>query len=249
MAEQVENITPYLDDRRQKTEQVKEMFDSIAPAYDFMNRAMTFGVDKLWRRKAVRMLEKKRPRTILDLATGTGDLAIALAKKIPDAKVTGADLSPQMLEVGRRKVRQAGLAQRIEMLEADGTALPFADNSFDSVTIAYGIRNFESMLAGYGEMFRVLRPGGTLVVIELATPVSPVPLAFYKAYTRWIIPAVGRMVSKEKRAYSYLPESIAAVPQRHSMLSLMEQAGFGDATFRPLTFGTCIIYSATKPST
>lgn len=247
MAEQVENITPYLDDRRQKTEQVKEMFDSIAQAYDFMNRAMTFGVDKLWRRKAVRMLEKKRPRSILDLATGTGDLAIALAKKIPDAKVTGADLSPQMLEVGRRKVRQAGLAQRIEMLEADGTALPFADNSFESVTIAYGIRNFESMLAGYREMFRVLRPGGTLLVVELATPVSAVPLAFYKVYTRWIIPAVGRLVSKEKRAYSYLPESIAAVPQRHSMLSLMEQAGFCDTIFKSLTFGTCIIYSATKP--
>lgn len=243
----VENITPYLDDQRHKTDQVKEMFDSIAPAYDFMNRAMTFGVDKLWRRKAVKTVSAARPSGILDLATGTGDLAIALARKMPGATVTGADLSPQMLEIGRRKVQQAGLAERIEMLEADGTALPFADGTFDAVTIAYGIRNFESMLAGYREMFRVLRPGGLLIVVELATPENPLALAFYKAYTRWLIPMVGRLVSKEKRAYSYLPESIAAVPQRDEMLGIIREAGFDDTAFRPLTFGTCIIYTATKP--
>ena len=248
MAEKVESITPYADTDRDKTSQVRHMFDAIAPAYDFMNRAMTFGVDKRWRAKAVGMLAEGEPARVLDVATGTGDLAIAIAKKLPRTQVTGADLSEQMLQVGRRKVEAAGLSDRITLSQADGTDLPFASDSFDAVSIAYGIRNFADILGGYREMLRVLRPGGELVVVELATPVNPLALAFYNVYTKALIPTVGRLVSKDRRAYSYLPESIKAVAQREEMLALMEKAGFERTSFKAMTFGTCIIYKATKPT-
>lgn len=243
-----ESINPYTADSRNKSQQVREMFDNIAPAYDFMNRAMTFGIDRRWRRKAVDMLRRHSHSTILDVATGTGDLALLLARRTAAESITGIDLSEGMIEVGRKKIEQAGLADRISLQAGDCLALPMADNTFDAITVAYGVRNFENLIAGYREMFRVLRPGGTLTVIELSTPVNPLIKPFYKLYTRFIIPAVGRIVSKDVRAYSYLPESIAAVPQRRAMTALMEQAGFEESAFRPLTFGTCCIYTARKPS-
>lgn len=223
------------------------MFDSIAPAYDFMNRAMTFGIDKLWRAKAVKMIRNHSPRQILDIATGTGDLAIKLARELPKVKIAGVDLSEGMIEIGRKKVAEAGLDERVEMMTGDCLSLPMADGSYDCVTVAYGVRNFERLLQGYREMLRVLRPGGMLCVIELSTPTSAIVKPLYKIYTRYIIPAVGRMVSKDVRAYSYLPESIAAVPQGDYMLAIMREAGFTDTRHRPLTFGTCTIYTASKP--
>lgn len=241
-----EKINPY-DNSRSKTEQVREMFDSIAPAYDFMNRAMTFGIDKLWRAKAVRMLRRVSPRRILDIATGTGDLAILLARKLNPEQVTGVDLSEGMIEIGRKKVEEVGLNGTIKLLQGDCLSLPMVADTYDCVTVAYGVRNFEHLLQGYREMLRVLRPGGMICVIELSTPTSPIVKPFYKFYTRYIIPAVGRMVSKDVRAYSYLPESIAAVPQGDDMLAIMREAGFTDTRHRPLTFGTCTIYTATKP--
>lgn len=241
----VEKITPY-GSEAPKEQQVEEMFNSIAPAYDLMNRAMTFGIDRLWRAKAVGMLRKAAPREILDVATGTGDLALQLARKLPNAHITGVDLSAGMIAVGRRKVSKAGLDDRISFREADCLALPFPDASFDCITVAYGVRNFANLLAGYREMHRVLRPGGTVCVIELSTPVNPLVKPLYRIYTRAIIPALGRLVSKDTRAYSYLPESIAAVAQRQAMCDLMTRAGFSDATFRPLTFGVCTIYFAHK---
>lgn len=245
MEVKAEKINPY-DDSRCKTEQVQEMFDSIAPAYDFMNRAMTFGIDKLWRAKAVKMINRQSPKTILDVATGTGDLAIKLAKTLNIEKVTGIDLSEGMITVGRKKINEAGLSNKIELEQGDCLALPFADNSFDCITVAYGVRNFERLEAGYKEMQRVLKDGGMLCVIELSTPTSPIVKPLYKFYTRYIIPFVGRLVSKDVRAYSYLPESIAAVPQGTEMLALMRNAGFADCKYRPLTFGTCTIYTAFK---
>lgn len=245
MEVKAEKINPY-DNRRSKTEQVKEMFDSIAPAYDFMNRAMTFGVDKCWRAKAVKMISGYAPGQILDVATGTGDLAMLLARKLHPEHVTGIDLSAGMIEVGQRKIEAAGLSGMITLMPGDCLDMPFDDNSFDCVTVAYGVRNFEHLDAGYREMLRVLRPGGVICVIELSTPVSPVVRPFYRLYTRYIIPAVGRLVSKDVRAYSYLPESIAAVPQGDEMLQLMREAGFTGCRFRRLTFGTCTIYTATK---
>lgn len=242
-----EQINPYTGDTRTKSQQVKEMFDNIAPAYDFMNRAMTFGIDRLWRRKAIKMLSRNHPTSILDVATGTGDLAILLARKTDASKITGIDLSEGMIEIGRKKIKQAALDDKITLCQGDCLNLPMPDATFDAVTVAYGVRNFENLLAGYREMLRVIRPGGSITVIELATPVSPLVRPLYRLYTRWIIPALGRMVSKDVRAYSYLPESIAAVAQRDSMTSLMTKAGFTDTKWRSLTFGTCIIYTARRP--
>ncbi|MDE5941599.1 MAG: bifunctional demethylmenaquinone methyltransferase/2-methoxy-6-polyprenyl-1,4-benzoquinol methylase UbiE [Muribaculaceae bacterium] len=240
-----ETIKPY-DGKRPKTEQVEEMFNSIAPAYDFMNRAMTFGIDKLWRSKAVGMVRRHAPARLLDVATGTGDLAIKLARKLPSAHITGIDLSEGMLEIGRKKVDKAGLTERITMTKADCLALPFADGEFDCVTVAYGVRNFEHLDRGYAEMARVLRPGGMLCVIELSVPDGCIVRPLYKLYTRRIIPVFGRMISDDPRAYTYLPESIAAMPQGEKMLRMMEEAGLTHAALNKLTFGTCTIYTALK---
>lgn len=241
-----EKVHPY-DDNRSKSEQVRDMFYSIAPAYDFMNRAMTFGIDKKWRSRAVRMIAAVSPRHILDVATGTGDLAIKLARDLKPCRVTGIDLSDGMIAIGREKVAQAGLQDCVELVQGDCLSLPMDNGTFDCVTVAYGVRNFERLQAGYEEMARVMKPGGMLCVIELSTPRSPLVKPFYKLYTKWIIPAVGRMVSKDVRAYSYLPESIAAVAQGDEMLQLMRNAGLEDARYRSLTFGTCTIYTAVKP--
>lgn len=241
-----ENIKPY-DQERPKTKQVEEMFDSIAPAYDFMNRAMTFGIDKLWRRRAVNLVRRHAPMQLLDVATGTGDLAITLARKLPQAAITGIDLSDGMLAIGRQKVRKANLDKRITLAKADCLALPFGSESFDCVTVAYGVRNFEHLDQGYAEMARVLRPGGMLCVIELSVPEGKVVRPLYNLYTRHIIPTLGRLVSSDRRAYTYLPESIAAMPQGRLMLRLMENAGLCSASLLSLTFGTCTVYTAYKP--
>ncbi len=244
---QVEQINPYTSDTRQKTDQVREMFDSIAPAYDFMNRAMTFGIDRLWRRRAVGLLADVPHGDILDIATGTGDLAILMARSFPQSRVTGIDLSEGMVGIGRKKINDCGLDGRVTLGIADCLAMPYPDASFDCITCAYGVRNFQDLLAGYREMLRVLRPGGRIVILELSTPSSAIVRPLYEFYTRAIIPFAGRMVSKDTRAYSYLPESIAAVPQCGEMCGLMIEAGFAEASFISLTFGTCTIYIADKP--
>lgn len=242
---QVESVNPYSDSRH-KSEQVKDMFDSIAPAYDFMNRAMTFGIDKLWRRAAVKILQHERHDDILDIATGTGDLAIMIAKMLDPLSVIGVDLSAGMIEIGRKKVSEAGLDDIVSLGIGDCLQLPFTDNSFDCITCAYGVRNFQDLQAGYNEMHRVLRTGGIAVILELSTPRSPIVKPFYNLYTRHVIPNVGRLVSKDVRAYTYLPESIAAVPQGEQMTDIMTRAGFSDVKFIPMTFGTCTIYIGRK---
>lgn len=246
MGDAAERINPYSGDERNKTQQVEAMFDSIAPAYDFMNAAMSFGLHRRWLRKAIKKAAVDSPTKILDVATGTADVAIALSQRLHDAQITGIDLSEGMLAIGRKKVNKAGLNQRIDLLQADSLNLPFPDNSFDCITVAYGVRNFEHLLEGYKEMTRVLRKGGRIVVIELSTPRSPWVKPFYKFYTRYIIPLVGRIVSKDVRAYSYLPESIAAVAQGNAMTDLMEVAGLRNSSFHPLSFGVCTIYTASK---
>lgn len=247
MSEDVEKINPYKDGDTSKTEQVRRMFDSIAPAYDFMNRAMSFGIHRKWLRRAIRAVKEDNPATILDVATGTADVAIALAEAIPAATVTGIDLSRKMIAIGNAKVAHAKVSDRVSLTVADCLDLPFDDATFDAVTVAYGVRNFENLLDGYREMFRVLRPKGTLTVIELSTPSNKIVKPFYDIYTRHVIPLIGRMVSHDVRAYSYLPESIAAVAQRTEMTGLMHQAGFTDATYRTMTLGTCTLYRGRKP--
>lgn len=246
MTRRVETINPYGDEGAKHT-QVREMFNNIAPAYDVMNRMMTLGIDRRWRTKAVRMVADTHPSDILDIATGTGDLAITLARAIDGCRVTGVDLSEGMIEVGRRKVAREGLDDRIALQAADALELPFPDASFDAVTVAYGVRNFEHLDLGYAEMLRVLRPGGMLCVIELTPPANPVVKPFYAVYTRAVIPLVGRMVSRDSSAYTYLPRSIRAVPARADMLRLIADAGFADAHCRELTLGVCAIYTARRP--
>ncbi len=242
-----ENITPYGDTETSKSRQVEAMFDNIAPAYDFMNRAMSFGLHRLWLRNCLRRIRKSAPQQPwLDVATGTADVAISLARLNPEATVTGIDLSEGMLARGRVKVQQAGLADRISLLKADCLNLPFDDASMGLVTVAYGVRNFQQLEKGIREMARVLKPGGMLAVIELSTPTSPLVKPLYRLYTGHIIPLMGRLASKDLRAYSYLPESIAAVPQGFDMTALIESAGLTNARFHPMTFGTCTVYTAFK---
>lgn len=242
-----ENITPYGDGNRPKSKQVEAMFDNIAPAYDFMNRAMSFGLHRLWLRNCLKRIHYAAPSTPwLDVATGTADVAISLARLNPQATITGIDLSEGMLALGRKKVNEAALSERITLTKADCLQLPFDSSSMGLVTVAYGVRNFQQLEKGLCEMARVLKPGGMLAVIELSTPTSPLIRPLYKLYTGHIIPLMGRLASKDVRAYSYLPESIAAVPQGKEMTRLIENAGLTDASHHPMTFGTCTIYTAFK---
>ena len=244
--EKVEQVTPYGSHETAKTEQVRQMFDSIAPAYDFMNRAMTLGIDIWWRRLAVKRLKRLNPTRILDVATGTGDFAIQLYISLHPEHITGIDLSQGMLDEACRKVRQKGLDNVITFKQGDCMALQMDDASVDAVTVAFGVRNFEHLQQGYQEMARVLKPGGMLCVLELSTPTNPMIRWFYDLYTLHIIPWVGSLKSGEKSAYRYLPQSIAAVPQGDDMLQLMRAAGLRDTTFKRLTLGVCTIYTATK---
>ena len=238
----VEEIKPYKEDGG-KARQVEEMFDSIAPAYDFMNRAMTLGIDRWWRHVAVKIVGKTRPRRILDVATGTGDFAIALYNKIKPRQVVGIDLSQGMLDVARVKVEKRGLTNAIALQQGDCLELPFDDKEFDAVTVAFGGRNFEHLLQGYEQMHRVLSPGGMLCVIELSTPENRIIRWFYDIYTLHIIPWFGTLKSGDRSAYRYLPLSIAAVPQGNDMLNIMREAGFKDCKVKRMTFGTCSIYT------
>lgn len=241
-----EEINPY-DNSRGKTEQVREMFDNIAPAYDRLNRAMSFGLDRSWRRRAVEMVAKRSPHSIVDIATGTGDFAISLAKAMPEAHVTGLDLSKGMVEIGLQKVHDARLDSRISLLVGDCLQSPLPEGEADVVTVAFGVRNFARLADGYRAMYGMLRPGGMLCVIELSTPTSPLVMPFYNLYTRGFIPMMGRLVSSDRRAYSYLPESIAAVQQGDAMLALMRNAGFEHTEYHKLTLGVCTIYTALRP--
>jgi len=242
-----ENVLPY-NREEGKTSQIRRMFDSIAGHYDLMNTAMSFGLHRHWRDVALRMIQAgDRPRKILDVATGTGDVAIRLHEIFPDAGITGIDLSEGMLEVARRKIAELKIEDHVEFRIADCLELPFADDSFDAVTVAYGVRNFEHLDSGYREMLRVLRPGGRLCVVELSQPANPLLRIGYKIYAGGIIPVVGKIVSGDTRAYRYLPESIARCPARGEMTALMESVGFRDARYRSLTFGAVCIYSARKP--
>ena len=240
----VEQVTPY--NEGSKTNQVRQMFDAIAPAYDFMNRAMTLGIDIWWRRLAVKRLKPIRPALILDVATGTGDFAIQLNESLHPQHITGIDLSQGMLEEACRKVKEKGLEEVISFEQGDCMALPMQDETFDAVTVAFGVRNFEHLQQGYHEMARVLKPGGMLCVLELSAPTNRIIRWFYDLYTLHIIPWVGSLKSGDKSAYRYLPQSIAAVPQGEDMLQLMHNAGLRETAYKRLTLGTCTIYTAVK---
>ena len=239
-------VTPYQDSSGNKKEQVEQMFDNIAHKYDFLNHFLSLGIDKLWRRKAVRMLSKYNPRKILDVASGTGDFAITASKKISAEEIVGFDLSEQMIRVGEKKVKRLKLDHLIRFQKGDSENMPFGDNSFDAITVAFGVRNFENLEKGLDEFLRVLKPGGVAVILEFSKPKYFPFRQLYKFYFFQVLPFVGRMVSKDMSAYSYLPESVMAFPDDHNFLSILIERGFDSAFQKRLTFGIATIYLAQK---
>ena len=240
-----EGIKPY-DKSKEKGEQVEQMFDNIAHSYDLLNHRLSWGIDRRWRRKAIDQLLPLAPKRMLDVATGTGDFAILAARRLHPQELTGSDISESMMDIARQKVEREGLADIIELQREDCMALTFADNTFDAVTSAFGIRNFPDLDKGLHEMYRVLRPGGQLSIVELCQPMSfPMKQLFY-IYSHTILPTVGRLISKDGSAYHYLTETIEAFPQGEKMVDILKKAGFRQASFKRLTFGICTMYLATK---
>lgn len=240
-----EQILPY-NNEEQKGTQVKRMFDNIATTYDRLNHTLSFGIDKWWRRKGIAYLRPFRPEYLLDIATGTGDLAIAIQRALQTERIIGADISEGMMEIGRQKTAAAGLTEHISFEQQDCTALTYADNTFDAVTAAFGVRNFENIEQGIAEMYRVLKPGGHLMILELSTPEHFPMRQLYRIYSETVIPFIGRLISKENRAYTYLPASIKVVPQGKVMTDLLGRVGFRKAHVCQLTFGICSLYTGEK---
>ncbi len=243
-----ERIKPY-GEQGDKSEQVERMFDSIATHYDALNHWMSFDIDKSWRKKAISQLLPYQPKSILDIATGTGDFAIQTAKTLHPERLIAADISEGMMEIGRGKVAKAGLSQIISFAKEDCMSLTFEDETFDAVTAAFGIRNFADLDQGLREMYRVLKKGGHLSIVELTHPVKWPMKPLFRLYSRNILPTYGKLVSKDMRAYSYLSATIEAFPQGETMTTILRKAGFDEATFHRMTFGICTRYFATKPTT
>ena len=240
-----DNITPYKDSNLGKKEQVAQMFDSISGGYDNLNRVISFGIDVKWRKKVLQLIAEKNPKNILDIATGTGDMAILLTKTIA-TKIVGIDISEGMLEVGRKKIADQHLSDKIEMLFGDSEQLPFEDHSFDAITVCFGIRNFESLEKGLSEILRVLKPGGRFVILETSVPEKTPFKQGYTFYSKNILPLIGKLFSKDNVAYGYLSESAAVFPYGEKLNNILRNIGFIDVASMPQTFGVATIYSASK---
>lgn len=237
-----ESVKPYQDQPGSKKEQVTTMFNRIAGSYDLLNRMLSMGIDVRWRKTLVRKLAALGPSEVLDVATGTGDLAIAIARAMPASRVTGLDIAEEMLAIGRTKVSTAGLADRINFETGDAECLPYPDGSFDAITVAFGVRNFEDLNAGLKEMYRVLRPGGRLFVLEFSQPRGWFFRPIFLLYFRYFLPLVGRLTSKDPKAYRYLFESVQAFPEGETFRTALRNQGFEQTSWTSLTFGTCAIY-------
>lgn len=239
-------VNPYKDLDKSKKDQVALMFNNIARKYDFLNHFLSMGIDKLWRKKAVKLLQSLQPKQLLDIATGTGDFALACLKLNPD-KVIGIDISTEMLAVGREKIAKKKLQAKIELFEGDSEDIQFDDNSFDAITVAFGVRNFQNLEKGLQEMNRVVRPGGKVVILEFSKPKKFPIKQFYNFYFFNILPLWGKMVSKDSSAYTYLPESVGAFPDDENFLEIYKSCGFEDTEQVKLSFGIASIYIGTKP--
>ena len=239
-----EEVKPY-DAAGEKREQIEEMFNNIAPEYDKYNYAVSLSIDRIWRKRAISCLKKHNPKRVLDIATGTGDLAILINKVISPESIIGCDISEGMMAVARKKCEKRGYSN-IKFEKEDCTALSYPDNSFDAVTVSFGIRNFQNLEKSLCEICRVLRPKGHLVILELSTPLKFPMKQLFHIYAKYVMPAVGKLISKDKKAYEYLPESIAAFPQGEVMKGILEKCGFTNVVVRRFTCGLCTFYIAEK---
>jgi demethylmenaquinone methyltransferase / 2-methoxy-6-polyprenyl-1,4-benzoquinol methylase len=240
-----ESVKPY-DSEGSKKEQIAQMFDNVAPTYDALNRFLSLGIDVYWRKKAIAKLKSNEPQYILDVATGTADVAIETNKQLSPSKIIGIDISAQMLEVGRKKIKHIGADKIIELQLGDSENLSFPDNSFDAATLSFGVRNFENVEKGLSEIRRVLKPNGKLIVLEFAKPrIFPLKQLF-NIYFKYILPLIGKLTSKDARAYTYLYESVQAFPDRAAFVALMQKAGFQKATFEAWTIGIVCCYIGQK---
>lgn len=244
-----QNITSNAETEREegKREMVMKMFDDIAPTYDRLNHVLSFDIDRLWRRRVVRIVRRTGAKRILDLATGTGDLAIDLARRIRGSSIYGMDISHEMLEEARRKTRRTGLDERIVLEEGDAERIPLHDGSVDAATVAFGVRNFENPERCLAELRRTIKPGGTLVILEFSNPSNPLVGWFYRIYSHKVLPAIGSMVSHNRRAYEYLPASVDIFPAPEAFAGMLERAGFTDVRSRSQSFGIAHIYTARRP--
>lgn len=238
-------VVPYKEKEAGKKEQVAEMFNNISKRYDFLNHFLSLGIDILWRKKAIRLLKKDQPKQILDVATGTGDFAIEALALNPD-RVVGVDISSGMLEMGRQKMKKRGVDHIIDMQMGDSEKLLFDDNTFDAAIVAFGVRNFENLQKGLSDMCRVLKSGGKIVVIEFSRPKRFPMKQLYNFYFKSILPIIGKLISKDQSAYTYLPESVEAFPDGQDFLNILTEVGFKNVECRPLTFGISSIYIGQK---
>lgn len=238
-------VKPYSEEGSKKS-QVSKMFDNVAPWYDFLNHFLSLGIDIRWRKKTIAAIKDLNPKTILDVATGTGDLAIEAAKQLSPDKIIGIDISNEMLEVGRDKLKKRHLSPTIELLSGDSEKIAFPNNTFDAVTVAFGVRNFENLDAGLIEMFRVLRPGGKVAILEFSMPTTFPFKQLYHFYFKNILPFIGRITSKDPKAYSYLYESVQAFPDGKKFVAKLEELGYKSATATPFTLGICTLYIGKK---
>ncbi|WP_115461248.1 bifunctional demethylmenaquinone methyltransferase/2-methoxy-6-polyprenyl-1,4-benzoquinol methylase UbiE [Winogradskyella aurantiaca] len=238
-------VTPYKESQKNKKEQVTEMFDTISEEYDGLNRVISFGIDIKWRQKVVDLVSSVKPQKVLDVATGTGDLAINLVETGAE-EIIGLDISPGMLDIGRNKVSKKSLDQKISMVIGDSEKLPFDDDTFDAITVAFGIRNFMNLDKGLSEILRVLKPNGLFVILETSVPTKPFFKQGYQIYSKYILPNIGRLFSKDKKAYSYLSESASVFPHGEELNNILSNIGFINVKDLPQTFGVASIYTASK---
>ena len=243
---QHDTIVPFKDSSESKKKQVERMFDKIAYRYDFLNHFLSAGIDVGWRKKAIKQLRSLSPKYILDVATGTGDMAILASKLLTAEKIIGIDISDGMLEIGKKKIEKLGLQQRIELLKGDSETITFSRNSFDAVTVAFGVRNFQDLELGLSEIKRVLKPGGKLVVLECTKPKLPVIKNFYNLYLNLVAPWIGRVISKNKNAYQYLNESVQKFPEGKDFVQILNKLGYKNASCKTLSLGISSIYCGEK---
>jgi demethylmenaquinone methyltransferase/2-methoxy-6-polyprenyl-1,4-benzoquinol methylase len=241
-----DSVVPFRNSNETKKKQVEKMFDKIAFRYDFLNRFLSLGIDVGWRKKAIKMLVPFHPKEILDVATGTGDFAITCHEMLHPQKITGIDISDGMLEIGRKKVAEAGLEKKIELLHGDSEEMIFSDNTFDAVTVAFGVRNFEDLEKGLSEIKRVLKPGGKLIILECTKPSLPFIKQLYSFYMRFITPKIGKIIAKNNDAYTYLNNSVLQFPEKENFIHILKQSAYRNTFYKTLTLGICTIYCAEK---